>query len=324
MKLGIVGATGLVGRTFLKLLEENKASLPVEELRLFSRSSQEFSIFGKSLLTKPLSPEGFKGLDICFFSAGEQVSREWAPQAVQKGAIVIDNSSAFRRDQDKLLIVPEVNAHLLNLKPQIISNPNCSTIQLVLPLKALDEAFGLKAVQVVSLQSISGAGKQALEDFKQESLDILTGKKTYKQEEVSHAFNCVPFIGALESQGFCKEEIKIMEESKKILNRPDLKISAFTVRVPCFNSHSEVVRFSLSKSVSQEEIEKALFKSVTLLDPPPHARQTDQEKGVFVGRIHADPSEENTWWIWVLADNLLKGASWNGFQIAEEIIKLRS
>ena len=328
MNLGIVGATGLVGRTFLKLLEEHTAeenkSFPIEELRLFSRSSQSFSVLGKNLSTQPLSPEGFKGLDICFFSAGEHVSREWAPQAVQSGAIVIDNSSAFRMDQDKLLIVPEVNSHLLNLEPQIISNPNCSTIQLVVALKALDLSFGLNSVQVVSLQSISGAGNQALEDLKQESLDILTGKKNYKQKEMSHAFNCVPFIGPLQKEGFCKEEVKIMEESKKILNRPDLKISAFTVRVPCFNSHSEAVRFSISKSVSQQELETALSKYVTVLDPPPHARQADQEKGVFVGRIHPDPSEEKTWWIWVVSDNLLKGASWNGFQIAEEIFKLKN
>jgi len=322
MRLGIVGATGLVGRTFLKLLEENK-SFPVDELRLFSRSSQEFSVLGQSLLTQALSPEGFEGLDVCFFSAGEEVSREWAPQAVEKGSIVIDNSSAFRMDEDKLLIVPEVNHQLLNLKPQIIANPNCSTIQLVIPLKALDEAFGLQSVQVLSLQSISGAGHQALDDLKQESLDILTGKKPYKQKEVSHAFNSVPFIGDIQDSGFCKEEVKIMRESKKILDRPDLKISAFTVRVPCFNSHSEAVRVSLSSSVSQKEMEEALSKYVQVLDPPPHARQADQEKGVFVGRVHADPSEENTWWLWVVADNLLKGASWNGFQIAEQLFKLK-
>ena len=327
MKLGIVGAAGLVGRTFLKLLEENTAeenkSFPIEELRLFSRSSQSFSVLGKSLSTQPLSPEGFKDLDICFFSAGEQVSREWAPQAVESGVIVIDNSSAFRMDQDKLLIVPEVNSHLLNLKPQIISNPNCSTIQLAVALKALEEAFGLNSVQVVSLQSISGAGNQALEDLKQESLDILSGQKKYKQKEMSHAFNCVPFIGPVQNHSFCKEEVKIMEESKKILNRPDLKISAFTVRVPCLNSHSEAVRFSTRKPAQAKELETALSKYVTVLDPPPHARQADQEKEVFAGRIHSDPSEENTWWMWVVSDNLLKGASWNGFQIAEEIIKLK-
>ena len=323
MKLGLVGATGLVGQTFLKILEDHK-SFPIEELRLFSRSSQNVSVRGKSLLTQTLSPEGFEGLDICFFSAGESVSLEWAPQAEQKGAIVIDNSSAFRMQPNKLLIVPEVNKHLLNTEPQIISNPNCSTIQLVVALKAIEESFGLKSVQVVSLQSISGAGNQALEDLKKESLDILKGEKNYKQEKISHAFNCVPFIGPLEKQGFCKEEVKIMQESQKILNLPDLKISAFTVRVPCFNSHSEVVRFSLPKSVSQEELEEALSKYVTVLNPPPHARQADQEKGVYVGRIHVDPSEKNSWWFWIVSDNLLKGASWNGFQIAEEIVKLKS
>ena len=322
MKLGIVGATGLVGRTFLKLLEERK-SFPVQELRLFSRSSQTFSVLGKSLSTQALSPEAFEGLDLCFFSAGEEVSREWATQAVQKGVIVIDNSSAFRMDKDKLLIVPEVNAHLLSPKAQIIANPNCSTIQLVVALKALEESFGLNSVQVVSLQSISGAGNSALDDLKQESLEILTEKKSYKKKEISHAFNCVPFIGDLEKNGFCKEEVKIMQESRKILNRPDLKISAFTVRVPCLNSHSEVVRLSLNQSAKTQELETALSKYVKLMDPPPHARQSDQEKEVFVGRVHPDPSEKNTWWLWIVADNLLKGASWNGFQIAEEIVKLK-
>ena len=323
MKLGIVGATGLVGKSFLKILEEHK-DFHISELRLFSRSSQSFFVLGQSLSTKPLSPEAFKGLDLCFFSAGESVSREWAPQAVQSGAIVIDNSSAFRMDSDKLLIVPEVNKDLLNTKPQIIANPNCSTIQLVVALKAIDTAFGLNSVQVVSLQSISGAGNQALEDLKKESLEILEGKKDYKQEEMSHAFNCVPFIGAFGEQGFCKEEVKIMKESQKILNLPDLKISAFTVRVPCLNSHSEVVRFSTKNPTSQQELEKALSKYVTVLDPPPHARQADKEKGVFVGRVHQDLSEENSWWSWVVADNLLKGASWNGFQIAQEIVRLKN
>lgn len=322
MNLGLIGATGLVGGAFLKILEKN-SSFPIQELRLFSRSSQKFSVRGQSLSTEPLCVERLEGLDICFFSAGEAVSLEWAPQAVERGAVVVDNSSAFRMDQDKLLIVPEVNKHLLNTKPQIISNPNCSTIQLATALKALEDSFGLNSVQVVSLQSISGAGNQALEQLKQESLDILKGDKSYKQNEISHAFNCVPFIGAIEDQGFCKEEIKIMQESRKILNRPDLKISAFTVRVPCFNSHSEAVRFSIKKSASWQELEKALSKFVKILDPPPHARQADQEKEVFVGRIHSDPSEENTWWIWIVADNLLKGAAWNGFQIAEEILKLK-
>ena len=322
MNLGIVGATGLVGQTFLKLLEEEK-TFEINELRLFSRTAKPCFALGRSLSTQTLSSEAFKGLDICFFSAGEKLSREWSPRAVESGAIVIDNSSAFRLDSDKLLIVPEVNAHLLNTRAQIISNPNCSTIQLVVALQALERSFGLKSVQVVSLQSISGAGHQALEDLKRESLAVLSGEEPYKREEMSYAFNCVPFIGPFEKGSFCKEEIKIMAESKKILNLPDLKISAFTVRVPCLNSHSEAVRFSIKKSAEQEDILASLSNYVKVLDSPPHARQADQEKEVFAGRVHLDPSEENSWWMWLVSDNLLKGASWNGLQIAQELVKIK-
>lgn len=322
MKLGVVGATGLVGRNFLNLLQKEKRKFPLEELRLFSKSSKVCSFLGREIQTESLDQKAFENLDICFFSAGADVSLKWAPQAVQQGVIVIDNSSAFRSDSDKLLIVPEVNAQLLNYRPQIISNPNCSTIQLAVALKPIEEAFGLSAVQVVSLQSISGAGRQALDSLKQDSLAILKGEKPYKQKEINHAFNCVPFIGALNDEGFCSEEIKIMMESKKILNRPDLKISAFTVRVPCLNSHSEAVRFSIKKSVKQDELLSALSSYVEISDCP-HARQADQEKGVFVGRVHKDSSLDNTWWMWVVSDNLLKGASWNGLQIAEELIKLK-
>lgn len=324
MKLGIVGATGLVGQNFLSLLEKEPSS-SIQELRLFSRSQKSCNFSNKKIQTQVLSAEGFKGLDICFFSAGEEVSRTWAAQAVQEGAIVIDNSSAFRSDPDKLLIVPEVNAHLLEYKAQIISNPNCSTIQLVLALQALEKSFGLQSVQVVSLQSISGAGRQALEDLKQESRDILEGKKSYEQEEISSAFNCVPYIGAIGADGFCKEETKIMTESRKILNLPELSISAFTVRVPSFNSHSEVIRCSLKKAPSsKEELSSALSDYVQVLNPPPHARGASGKKEVFVGRIHKDSFGENSWLMWLVADNLLKGASLNGLQIAKELWKIKN
>ena len=319
IKLGIVGATGLVGQNFLSLLEQEK-KFNLEELRLFSRKTKPCSFLHQEIMTQSLSKEAFSGLDICFFSAGEAISKLWAPQAVEQGVIVIDNSSAFRLDPDKFLVVPEVNANCLEYRPQIISNPNCSTIQLLVALQGLEKAFGLESVQVVSLQSISGAGSQALESLKQESLEILSNVKSYKSKDIQYAFNCVPFIGEVED-GFCKEEKKIMAESKKILNRPDLKISAWTIRVPCLNSHSEVVRFSIKKSADQNQVLKALSEYVTVLDPPPHARQAHQEKEVFVGRLHLDPTAENTWWMWVVSDNLLKGASWNGLQIAKELIK---
>ena len=321
MKLGIVGATGLVGQKFLALLEKD-FSFFIEKIRLFSRGKKNISFLGKNLQTEPLHSGCFKGLDLCFFSAGEEVSRIWAPQAVHEGGIVIDNSSAFRQDPDKRLIVPEVNAHLLDCKPQIISNPNCSTIQLVVLLNALNKSFGLDSVQVVSLQSISGAGQKALENLKQESLDILKGKSAYEQSEARSAFNCVPCIGSLNADGFYGEEVKIMKESRKILNLPDLKISAFTIRVPSLNAHSEVVRCALKTEISNtEEVIQALSSDLCVLDPPPHARGCSGKKEVFVGRIHKDSFGKNTWLMWLVADNLLKGASFNGLQIAEEVWK---
>ena len=324
MKLGIVGATGLVGQNFLRLLEK-ELSASIQELRLFSRSSKSCSFSGQKLQTQVLSNKGFKGLDICFFSAGEEVSRTWAPQAVQEGVIVIDNSSVFRSDPDKLLIVPEINAHLLEYKAQIISNPNCSTIQLVLALQALQKSFGLQSVQVVSLQSISGAGKQALENLKQESRDILDGKTSYEQEEIHSAFNCVPYIGSLGPDGFCKEEVKIMTESRKILNLPELSISAFTIRVPSLNSHSEVLRCSLKNNPStKENLVSALSHYVQVLDPPPHARGASGKKEVFAGRVHKDSFGKNSWLMWLVADNLLKGASLNGLQIAKKLWKIKN
>ena len=306
MKLGIVGATGLVGQNFLNILEK-ETNFSIKELRLFSRSQKACSFSGQKIQTKTLSQENFKGLDICFFSAGEEVSRVWAAKAVKEGVIVIDNSSAFREDPDKLLIVPEINAHLLKYKAQIISNPNCSTIQLVMALQALHKSFGLESAHVLSLQSISGAGKQALESLKQESRDILDGKKHYEQEEISSAFNCVPYIGSLNQDGFCTEEVKIMTESKKILNLPELQISAFTVRVPSLNSHSEVIRFSLKNQAStKEEIASALLPYIKVVTPPPHARGTSGKNGVFAGRIHKDSFGKNSWLMWLVADNLFK------------------
>ncbi|MCY4512630.1 MAG: aspartate-semialdehyde dehydrogenase [Bdellovibrionales bacterium] len=327
MKLGIVGATGLVGQRFLKLLARLPASF--EELRLFSRSQTSLFFNKKALHTQPLSSEGFKGLDICFFSAGADVSRKWAEEAVKRKAIVIDNSSAFREDPAIPLVVPEINSHLLQYKPQIIANPNCTTIQLVTALAPLQKSFQLKSVRVASLQSISGAGKKALDNLKEESRAILEGRENYEKDDLSAAFNCVPYIGAINDEGFCEEEEKIMTESKKILELPDLKISAFTLRVPTLNSHGLVVWLTFhNPPTSLKDLKEALSKAPLIKiqeegKPPPHGRQTSGRDSVFVGRIRKDPVEENGWILWIVADNLLKGASLNGLQIAEKLITLK-
>lgn len=325
MKLGIVGATGLVGQNFLKLLEA--ADTAASELRLFSRRGKTVNFKGETLQTHPLKEGVFHGLDICFFSAGKEVSRKWARQAVSERAIVIDNSSAFRRDPEIPLIVPEVNGHLLTYKPQIIANPNCSAIQLVAAMNPIHKTFGLKTLRVVSLQSVSGAGKEALEKLKTESQDILSGAASYESENPSFAFNCIPYIGAVSEQGFAEEEEKIIFETKKIMDLPQLKVSAFTLRVPAFNSHGEVVWFSLDSSPSSEEELGAVYKKRPEIlwekRSFPHGRKASGKEEVFVGRIHKDLVSKNSWIMWVVADNLLKGAALNGWQIAKKLWKMK-
>ena len=326
MRIGVVGATGLVGQKFLQLLKDFPE--PLEEIRLFARSKQKILFKDQELFTQTLSEEGFANLDLCFFSAGSDVSKKWAPASLKARNIVVDNSSAFRGDQKILLIVPEVNGGLLEYKPQIISNPNCSTIQLVVPLKPLHQAFGLKKVRVTSLQSISGAGRQALSSLKQNSQEILEGKQDYASKQ-GQAFNCQPMIGPITENGFCEEEIKIREESRKILGLPELDISSFTVRVPTLNSHSLVCYLDLEKppSSKQDIIEKLQgFPGLhveTSQEEPPHGRMASGKKEVFVGRIHQDASSKNSWILWIVADNLLKGASLNSLQITQELMKLK-
>ena len=328
MKIGVVGATGLVGQNFLKLL--SRFSEPVEELRLFSRRQTSLMFKGESLGTRPLAGEGFAGLDMCFFSAGADVSRKWAGEAVRQKAIVIDNSSAFRRDPAVPLVIPEVNGRLLKDRPQIISNPNCTTIQLLTALFPLHRAFQLKSVRTASLQSVSGAGKKALSALREESLAVLEGRESYEKEEPTFAFNCIPFIGDMNDRGFCEEEEKIMAESKKILDLPQLKISAFTVRVPTLNAHSLIVWVTFQNPPSSAGVlREALSGFAPWLKiqeegkPVPHGRQSSGKNPVFVGRIHPDPVEENGWILWITADNLLKGAALNGLQIAEKLITLK-
>ena len=326
MKLGIVGATGLVGQNFLKLLAASETA--ISELRLFSRSQKEVNFKEETLKTHPLEKGVFRGLDICFFSAGKEVSQKWAGQAVSEEVIVIDNSSAFRRAPDIPLIVPEVNGHLLKYEPQIIANPNCSTIQLVSAMNPIHKAFGLQTLRVVSLQAVSGAGREALEKLKKESLDILKGTLPYENENLSLAFNCIPHIGKVSEQGFAEEEEKIIFETKKIMSLPHLKVAAFTLRVPAFNSHGEVVWFSLDSSPSNEEVLGAVYRErpeiVWEKHSFPHGRKASGKEEVFVGRIHKDPVSENSWIMWVVADNLLKGAALNGWQIAKKLWKIKS
>lgn len=330
LSVGIVGATGLVGETFRKLLE--KSNYQFEELRLFASEKslgQKIAFRQNEFAVQVLAPQCFKGLDVVFFSSGDPISKEWAPQAVLDGAIAIDNSAAFRMDPNTPLVVPEINfAHIDDpLKPRVIANPNCSTIQLVMVLHAL-RSLNPMEVRVASYQSVSGAGKEGIEDLLNQTEDVLEGKtpRTGLNFNPPIAFECQPKIGSLDDSGFCSEEIKIMKESQKILSRPDLRVSAFTVRVPTMNGHGEAVWITFEKDPSRSEIENTLRDTPYIRylgneqDKLFHSyKEVSGESDAFVSRLRKDPHFDRTWLLWVIADNLYRGAASNGLLIAERI-----
>lgn len=330
LKVGVVGATGMVGEVFLTLLEERK--FPVSELRLFaSEKSEGQTVLFKNKQTtlQTLKAECFSGLDLVFFSSGDDISREWAPKAVAAGAFAVDNSAAFRMDPKTPLIVPEINSHLIppRNQPSLIANPNCSTIQLVMALLPLQKAFGIESVYVASYQAVSGAGKAARDELIEQTKAKIN-ESDFPAKEFPHpiAFNCIPQIGSFADDGFCSEERKIISETKKILAEPQLKVSAFTVRVPSLNGHSEAVWCRLKKDPTKDEVVSTFRTAdgLTYQDDPsrsdyPTVAQVSGHDPVYVGRLHKDIDQPNTWIFWVVADNIRKGAALNGIQIAEKI-----
>lgn len=332
-RLGIVGATGMVGKTFLGMLEER--DWRIEELRLFASeasSGKKMSCLGRDWPVQPLSEGCFKDLDLVFFSSGDDISKEWGPKAVAQGAWAVDNSAAFRMDQSTVLMVPEVNGDLLEglKKPALIANPNCSTIQLVVALSPLLKKFGIESVQVASYQSVSGAGQPGYDELLRQTENLKTEPEP-KPQTFPHviAYNCIPQIGSFDSKGFCSEETKIIQETKKILRSPEIRVSAFTVRVPTLNSHAEAVWVTLKKETSREELIRTLEEApgVIVQDRPaeslyPLQRQASGEDPVFVGRVHQDLDQPRMWLMWVVSDNLRKGAALNGIQIAERIFDI--
>lgn len=313
----IVGATGLVGLSFLKLLQE-KQILP-QKLSLFAgekSKGKKLQFAGNTHSVQTLEKGCFKGVDVAFFSAGGAVSKAWASQAVQEGAKVIDNSSTFRMKSEVPLVVPEVNAHHLE-DQQLIANPNCSTIQMCLVLSPLHSEFELESVQVATYQSVSGAGTGALEKLKSESLLYLQGGPS------SVAFNCTPQIGDIAEDGFSLEDTKMCAETRKILDHSQLDITAFTVRVPTLFSHGEALWVCLKKAPRDRQhlldvLQKQKgLKVMTAIDEYPDNSCTTGEDDVFVGRIHQAPHNPRKWLMWVSADNIRKGAALNGLQIAQ-------
>lgn len=321
IKLAIVGATGVVGRTAIKVLEE--FNLPISEYTFFAskRSAGEKIIFNNTEYTvKELTDDSFnQGFDYAIFSAGGNTAKHFAPIASQKGCIVIDNSSAFRMDKDVPLVVPEVNPEEAFKNNGIIANPNCSTIQAVVPLKVMNDICKIKRIVYSTYQAVSGAGKVALDDLKNNT----TNKFPYSINN-----NCLPHIDIFEENGYTKEEMKMINETRKILNRPDLKITATTVRVPVENSHSESINVEFEHEFDLNEIIEKLKHTPGIIVQDdiknniyPLAINATGHNEVFVGRIRKDESVEFGLNFWCVADNIRKGAATNAIQILELLIK---
>lgn len=324
--VAVVGATGLVGQKMLQVLEERK--FPVKKLNpVASERSVDTGIWfaGEPLTVQPLSETVFEGVDIALFSAGKEISREFAPMAVRSGATVIDNSSAWRMEADVPLVVSEVNPSAIENHKGIIANPNCSTIQMVVVLYPLHKALGIKRVVVSTYQSVSGSGQKAMKQLEDE---IQSGKSFDPHYPHPIAFNCLPHIDEFEDQGYTKEELKMMAETRKIMGLPQLAITATTVRVPVHVGHSESVNIEFEKNFDLKDIVEMLQNApgVKVQDDPakyiyPMPLFAMERDEVFVGRIRLDKSVRNGLNLWVVADNLRKGAATNSVQIAELLIE---
>lgn len=323
-KLAIVGATGLVGRTALKVLEEK--NLPISQYEFFASKKSAGStvkFLGKDYVVKELDEHSFdSGFDFAIFSAGGDVSKKFAPIAASKGCIVVDNSSAFRMDDNVPLVVPEVNPEDIKNNHGIIANPNCSTIQAVVPLKPLDDKYKIKRIVYSTYQAVSGAGKNGVDDLK----NTLNGLEPKKFPH-SIANNCLPHIDVFLEDGYSKEELKMINETRKILHRPDLRVTATTVRVPVLNSHSESINVEFENDFDLDELKDLLSNSpgIIVQDNPsaniyPLATNASGSDKVFVGRIRRDESIPFGINMWVVADNVRKGAASNAIQIVEKLI----
>lgn len=348
LSVAVVGATGAVGRELLAILEERR--FPVRELIPFasSRSAGKTVVFrGMTFPCRVMESGCFRGVDIAYFDASDAVSKEWVPEAAESGAWVIDNSATFRMEQDVPLLVPEVNGALLeerarnwkNLpsRQRIVSGPNCSTVELVVALKPIRDRWGLKRVTVSTYQSTSGAGAAAMEELSAQSMAVFSNKPVIAKAFAHRiAFNCIPQIGGFKEDGYTSEEQKIMQEARKILSLPDLRINATAVRVPTFSGHGESVNVECERPFSAEEVRDALRAQSGLVVQDEPARNVypmnvtadgDPVEGasgrdaIYVGRIRRDPSVENGLNFWIVSDNLRKGAALNAVQAGEVLLR---
>lgn len=328
--VAVVGATGAVGQEMINILEDR--DFPVANLSLYASersAGKKLGFQDKEILVKKLTTDSFKGIDIALFSAGASRSLEFAPIAAKAGAVVIDNSSAFRMDTNVPLVVPEVNRHAIFRHNGIIANPNCSTIQMVVALKPIHDAVKIKRIVVTTFQSVSGTGMKAMDELMEQTKALLNFKeaecKVYPHQI---AFNCLPHIDVFLDNAYTKEEMKMVNETIKIMEDNAIRVTATTVRVPVFRCHSEAVNIETEKKITPNEARAVLSTAagVMVFDEPkknvyPLAIDVAGKDEVYVGRIREDESIANGINMWIVGDNLRKGAALNAVQIAEELIK---
>lgn len=335
VNVAVVGATGAVGEEFLKILECRK--FPVKELRLLASkrsAGRKMQFCGVDYTVQELTKHSFQGIKIALFSAGASISREYVPYAIESGVVCVDNSSAFRMDDDVPLVVPEVNPHDIAKHHGVIANPNCSTIQMVVALKPIHDVARIKRIVVSTYQAVSGAGLKAVDELQKETASILGGKEGFKRKLFPHqiAFNVLPQIpqsNAFLPNGYTSEEMKMVNETKKIMCDHNIRMTATTVRVPVIRGHSESVNVETEKKITAAEVKRLLSKApgVTLVDDTanqlyPLAIHAAGKDDVFVGRIREDESIANGINLWIVSDNLRKGAALNAIQIAEKLLQL--
>ncbi|MBE7445799.1 MAG: aspartate-semialdehyde dehydrogenase [Planctomycetia bacterium] len=333
VNVAVVGATGAVGEEFIRILESR--NFPVQELRLLASkrsAGKKMRFRGADHTVQELTRHSFQGIKIALFSAGASISREYVPYAIESGAVCIDNSSAFRMDDDVPLVVPEVNPQEIPRHHGVIANPNCSTIQMVVALKPIHDVARIKRVVVSTYQAVSGAGLKAIDELQKETASILSGKEGFKRNLFPHqiAFNVLPQIpqsNAFLSNGYTSEEMKMVNETKKIMGDASIGVTVTTVRVPVVRCHSESVNVETEKKITAAEVKKLLSKApgVTVLDDAanqlyPLAAHATGKDDVFVGRIREDESIAHGINLWIVSDNLRKGAALNAIQIAEMLL----
>ncbi|MBC1349067.1 aspartate-semialdehyde dehydrogenase [Listeria welshimeri] len=338
--VAVVGATGAVGTQMIELLEE-AATFKIKQVSFLSSirsAGKKLSFRGEEITIQEATPESFEGVDIALFSAGGSVSKALAKEAVKRGAIVIDNTSAYRMDPTVPLVVPEVNEKAIFSHKGIIANPNCSTIQMVAALEPIREAYGLNRIIVSTYQAVSGSGVSAIKELQDGSRAVLDNKEFTPEimpvkgdkKHYPIAFNALPQIDVFTENDYTYEEMKMINETKKIMEDDTIKVSATCVRIPVVSGHSESVYVEIDKEgVQAKDIQNVLKKApgVILEDDPanqiyPQAIQAAGKKEVFVGRVRSDIDDSKGFHMWIVSDNLLKGAAWNSIQIAESLVKL--